>query len=814
MTPEPDEATPASPPRSDPELISAVRAGDPDAFATLYTRHVAAARRLALALTGQQSEADDLVAEGFSRLLGILREGGGPDTAFRAYLLTTVRNLFRDRTRQQRRVNLTADLSRHDAGVPFVDTAVEGLERALVARAFARLPERWQVVLWHTEVEGESPATVAPILELTPNGVSVLAYRARERLRQNYLQEHAGSSSAVACQATIERLGAYVRSGLSPRDRTAVDEHLSGCRRCQVLYLELGDVNASLRGLLAPVVLGELAAAGYLGSAPAGGLAGFLQPVWSGARRVARRRSTQAGAGAAVVAAAVALAMVLTSSSPPPPGPEPGPPAGPGPGAAPGPPAADQPPDQPPPAPPGAPAGAAGGPPPESAPVDLLELAVTLEPVGALVRDRPGVLALTVTALEAATGGTGGELVRAAAQPAGPTASGTGPLTALVTVPDGVDLRAGDPGDGWTCVDAAGGGIRCRRGSLPTGTTSQAYLPVEVAATAASGTPRVRLTAPGIEATGATAPRGVQSDGFAAAMAGVLPATVRAGGNSLLSCPDLDLACGIARRGGSLLGRTDNDDFWMTRYADRAAPAGYPARSAVSGATIRLAGEVVWAGLFWAGSGDPPSSPTAYLRIPGRDGYAEVAAGAVRRAGDALRRPAYQASAEVTELVRGNSGGRWWVAVPAGALGSGRGAFGGWALLVVVAGGGPDRAVAVFDELSPLRDRPLSVPLFGYPGDAQLGFVGWEGDRGLAGEQLRLDGARLGGGPDRDNIAASRADGTPAGWNTFGVDARVLDTAVSDRTGQPVLTSTGGRDAWLLGPVALVTPPPGGMHQE
>ncbi|MGH3682073.1 MAG: sigma-70 family RNA polymerase sigma factor, partial [Natronosporangium sp.] len=323
MTPAPAQPPSTEAPQlSDPALIDAVRAGDPDAFATLYTRHVTAARRLALALTRHQSDADDLVAEGFAKLLSILRAGGGPNVAFRAYLLTTVRNLFYDRIRRDRQVNLTDDLSNHDAGVPFEDTVVAGLERALVARAFARLPERWQTVLWHTEVEGESPAAIAPILDLTPNGVSALAYRARERLRQNYLREHVGTSPTTECQTTVDRLGAYVRSGLAQRDRAAVDDHLSGCRRCQVLYLELGDVNAKIGGLLAPVVLGEVAAAAYLGGSSAGGFAAFLHPVWSNAKQLSRRRSTQAAAGAAVLAAVLALALVLTSGGP---APEPGP---------------------------------------------------------------------------------------------------------------------------------------------------------------------------------------------------------------------------------------------------------------------------------------------------------------------------------------------------------------------------------------------------------------------------------------------------------------------------------------------------------
>jgi RNA polymerase sigma factor (sigma-70 family) len=254
MTAEDDDEL-ASPP-SDSELIAAVRSGGRAAFGTLYTRHAGAARRLAHALTRHPSDTDDLVAEAFARLLSSLRAGGGPDAAFRAYLLTTVRNLYADRVHRERRLRFTDDLSRHDAGEPFVDTAVERLERNLVARAFVRLPARWQIVLWHTEVEGEKPAAVARILDLTPNGVATLAYRARERLRQNYLREHVIVPPDGECRPAIERLGAYVRGGLSTRDRSVVDGHLARCGRCRVLYVELGDVNAGLRVVMAPFALG------------------------------------------------------------------------------------------------------------------------------------------------------------------------------------------------------------------------------------------------------------------------------------------------------------------------------------------------------------------------------------------------------------------------------------------------------------------------------------------------------------------------------------------------------------------------------
>ncbi|HEV7824334.1 MAG TPA: sigma-70 family RNA polymerase sigma factor [Mycobacteriales bacterium] len=285
----------------DAELITAARGGDSAAFGALYIRHVDAARRLARSLARDPADVDDLVAEAFAKLLSTLRDGGGPDLAFRAYLLTALRNTFYDRIRRDRRLEVTADFSSHDPGVPFVDTAVEGLERSLAARAFARLPERWQMVLWHLEVEGETPAEVAPLLGLTPNGVSALAYRARERLRQAYLQEHIADHAGVDCDWTAERLGAHVRGGLSRRETARVQDHLGTCPRCNLLYVELVEVNSGLRGLLAPLVLGS-AAAGYLlepGKAAAAVVAGSGAAGGGAAGAAGAGGSGAAGSGAA-----------------------------------------------------------------------------------------------------------------------------------------------------------------------------------------------------------------------------------------------------------------------------------------------------------------------------------------------------------------------------------------------------------------------------------------------------------------------------------------------------------------------------------
>ncbi|HET9516093.1 MAG TPA: sigma-70 family RNA polymerase sigma factor [Actinoplanes sp.] len=224
---------------TDTDLLAAVRAGDTAAYGTLYERHSAATRQLAHALTRDPAEADDLVAETFTKVLATLRGGGGPLVAFRAYLNTTLRHVSYHRRRQDRRIEFTDDLTRFDAGVPFQDPALARLERVYAARAFRQLPARWRAVLWHTEVEELSPAEIAPLLDLTPNAVAALAHRAREGLRRLYLQQHVTTADQPECRWAGEHLGAHVRRRLRVRDEARMTAHLTRCGRCRSRLAEV-----------------------------------------------------------------------------------------------------------------------------------------------------------------------------------------------------------------------------------------------------------------------------------------------------------------------------------------------------------------------------------------------------------------------------------------------------------------------------------------------------------------------------------------------------------------------------------------------
>jgi RNA polymerase sigma factor (sigma-70 family) len=231
---------------TDAELTDAVRRGDVTAFGVLYERHYGAARRAAGALTATLVERDDLIAEAFARLLRVLRAGGGPGEEFRPYLLTTMRNVMISWRRRDSAVSVMADVPEV---VPTTGPEVEvngRLHAALAAEAFASLPERWRLVLWRTEIEGEAPAKVASSLGMTPNGVAALAYRAREGLRQAYLDQHVPSGARTACRGMVAELAGWVRGRFTAQKMARIGAHVTGCPECHEIAAGLRQLNEEL----------------------------------------------------------------------------------------------------------------------------------------------------------------------------------------------------------------------------------------------------------------------------------------------------------------------------------------------------------------------------------------------------------------------------------------------------------------------------------------------------------------------------------------------------------------------------------------
>lgn len=86
---------PPSDGRSDAQLLTSIRVGDPDAYVTLWRRHRTAALRAALALTGRPEDAEALAHEAFELVTRAVTDASRPIQFFRALLFTTMRHRIR-----------------------------------------------------------------------------------------------------------------------------------------------------------------------------------------------------------------------------------------------------------------------------------------------------------------------------------------------------------------------------------------------------------------------------------------------------------------------------------------------------------------------------------------------------------------------------------------------------------------------------------------------------------------------------------------------------------------------------------------------
>ncbi len=77
---------------SDEELLRRVRAGDRSAYSELWRLYSRAGLRAASSYR-RLADPEDLVAEAYTTVLRAIDAGRGPQTHFKPYLYTTIRNL-------------------------------------------------------------------------------------------------------------------------------------------------------------------------------------------------------------------------------------------------------------------------------------------------------------------------------------------------------------------------------------------------------------------------------------------------------------------------------------------------------------------------------------------------------------------------------------------------------------------------------------------------------------------------------------------------------------------------------------------------
>ena len=222
---------------SDAELLEKLRNGNNEAYEALWRRHVDAA--LTVAKKVAPSRAEDLVSESFLAVYHqVAVNGNGPESAFRAYLFTTMRNRAMQWSNADRRLVAADEFeSLHEEdGLSALDAQATSSH---LLEAFKALPERWQRVLWLAEVEQQPRPEIAADLGIKPNAVSALVRRARTGLRMQWLA-HAVPVSLKNNQAHLAtQVLAEITGEKLSVPKSQYQAHLSSCGTCRELRHDL-----------------------------------------------------------------------------------------------------------------------------------------------------------------------------------------------------------------------------------------------------------------------------------------------------------------------------------------------------------------------------------------------------------------------------------------------------------------------------------------------------------------------------------------------------------------------------------------------
>ena len=144
--------------------------------------------RLALRITFDRAEAEDIVQETMIRVWNKRDEWDGLESV-EAYCLTVARNLAIDRSEKKdsQTVELTPEAEQTpDASSPY-DRLVNKERLRLVHRLVSELPEKQRLIMQLRDVEGKSYKEIAIALHLTEEQVKVNLFRARQKVKQKFI---------------------------------------------------------------------------------------------------------------------------------------------------------------------------------------------------------------------------------------------------------------------------------------------------------------------------------------------------------------------------------------------------------------------------------------------------------------------------------------------------------------------------------------------------------------------------------------------------------------------------------------------------
>lgn len=145
--------------------------------------------RLALRITFDRAEAEDVVQDTMIRVWN-KREEWTQFGSIEAYCLTVAKNLAIDRSQKKeaQNVELTPEMEEEpEASGPY-DQLINKERMSIIHRLINELPEKQRLIMQLRDIEGESYKEIAKILNLTEEQVKVNLFRARQKVKQRYLE--------------------------------------------------------------------------------------------------------------------------------------------------------------------------------------------------------------------------------------------------------------------------------------------------------------------------------------------------------------------------------------------------------------------------------------------------------------------------------------------------------------------------------------------------------------------------------------------------------------------------------------------------
>lgn len=215
----------------------------PEELLLVIARYRDDAYRLARRLTRSAQEAEDLTQ---TALLNVIRRAEFIDdeTKVRSYLLTTVRNVWRNQLRAKSKRQIVGS----DAAelIPSSDLDPEEqvlttLDAAVAASAFQLLSKTSQEVVRLRYFEGLDYVELARRLGISAVAARQRAHRAREELISACMECTADGGEGF-CRETRRRLGRYHRGLLTKKLRARIASHLKVCESCAASYEQVVDL--------------------------------------------------------------------------------------------------------------------------------------------------------------------------------------------------------------------------------------------------------------------------------------------------------------------------------------------------------------------------------------------------------------------------------------------------------------------------------------------------------------------------------------------------------------------------------------------